>query len=409
MTALKLGPFPIGAVVENEAAQAFDIVVRYALESQASDLFLLTDEHDVKIVVRRLGIIQPLGAVPKEEGRALLNYVKAAAGIDIGERRRPTEGRLLYDAHKRRVDLRLNFVPTMFGEDMSARLLDREFGLRTVDQLGLARQEHAALMNILNSPSGLVLVTGPTGTGKTTTLYACLQYLNNGARKINTIEDPIEYSVAGVRQSQANARIGVDFPELLRSILRQSPDVIMIGEIRDEETANTAVRAANSGHLVLATLHAPVAAGAVASMLAMGANRFFLATGLLGVIAQRLVRVLCSACRVAYDMSSSPATFEEIRSLLPDGAGQHIYGPGACAECMQQGYTTRCGVFEIMAFNHVMRNMIAHGCSSEELQAKAVENGMLDFRRAALVKVAEGITSTEEVLSEVPATFLGLD
>lgn len=409
MSSLKLGPFPTAAIAEMEPAQALEVIVRYALESHASDLFVLSDEDDNKLAVRRLGVVQNLAAVPKEQGRSLLNYMKAMAGIDMTERRKPTEGRLIYETLNRHVDLRLNFIPTMFGEDMSARLLDREFGLRTIDQLGFSRHEHSALTAILNSPSGLILVTGPTGTGKTTTLYAGIQYLNNGARKINTIEDPVEYSVPGVRQSQTNLRIGVDFPELLRNILRQSPDVVMIGEIRDEETAHTAVRAANSGHLVLATLHAPVAAGAVASMLALGANKFFLSSCLLGVIAQRLVRVLCPECRVAYDISSSPETFAEIRPLLEPGLGNFIYGPSGCEKCFRQGYSARCGVFEIMTFNQSMRAMISAGCSSEELQTKAIKHGMVEFRRAALLKVAQGVTSTEEVLREVPAAYLGLE
>ncbi len=409
MSALKLGPFPVAAVAEMEPSQALEVIVRYALESHASDLFVLSNADDMQLAVRRLGIMQPLATLPKDQGRQLLNYMKAVAGIDMTERRKPTEGRLIYETQSRHVDLRLNFIPTLFGEDMSARLLDRQFGLRSIDQLGLSRHEISNLSAVLNSPSGLILVTGPTGTGKTTTLYACIQYLNNGARKINTIEDPIEYSVAGVRQSQTNAKIGVDFPELLRNILRQSPDVVMLGEIRDEETAHTAVRAANSGHLVLATLHAPVAAGAVASMLALGANKFFLASCLLGVLAQRLVRVLCPDCRVAYDISSSPETFSDIQSLLEPGLGNFIYGPSGCEKCYHQGYASRCGVFEIMTFTQIIRSMITSGCSSEELQAQAIQNGMVEFRRSAMLKVAQGLTSTEEVLREVPAAYLGLE
>lgn len=409
MSNFKLGPFPTSAIADLDPAEALEVIVRYALESHASDLFLLSDEHDLKLAVRRLGTIQQLAVIPKDQGRQLQNYVKATAGIDIAERRKPSEGRLIYETLNRHVDLRLNFIPTLHGEDMTARLLDREFGLRQIDQLGLSRHEISSLTAILNSPSGLILVTGPTGTGKTTTLYACIQYLNNGARKINTIEDPIEYSVGGVRQSQTNLRIGIDFSELLRNILRQSPDVVMIGEIRDEETAHTAVRAANSGHLVLATLHAPVAAGAVASMLALGANRFFLASCLLGVVAQRLVRVLCPDCRVAYDITESPETFADIRSLLEPGLGNFIYGPSGCEKCYRQGYSSRAGVFEIMTFNQSMRHMITQGCSSEELQTKAVEHGMVEFRRAAMLKVAQGVTSTEEVLNEVPAAYLGLE
>jgi type II secretory ATPase GspE/PulE/Tfp pilus assembly ATPase PilB-like protein len=262
---------------------------------------------------------------------------------------------------------------------------------------------------MLASPSGLIFVTGPAGTGKTTTLYACLTHLNTGTRKINTIEDPIEYAVVGLRQSQVQAKLGVDFPELLKNILRQAPDVIMIGEIRDEETANTAVRAANSGHLVLATLHSPVAAGAVQSMRALHANPYFLSSSLLGVVAQRLVRQLCGKCRVAYDISESPETFAEIQSLLEPGLGGFIYGPGGCEECRHQGYSGRIGVFELMTFNRQMRKLVVDARPTEEMQQAAVAAGMVEFRRAAMLKVAQGITSTEEVLRELPAEYLGLE
>lgn len=409
MTRLQLGPFPAAALNDLEPTQAFDLILRYALESRASDLFLLADEHHLEIAVRRLGVVQSLADVSKDQGRQLQNYVKAVAGLDIGERRRPAEGRLIYEAAGRHIDMRLNFIPTLYGEDMTARLLDREFGLRKLEDIGLSKHDLAKLTGILNSPSGLILVTGPTGTGKTTTMYAGLQYLNNGTRKINTIEDPIEYAVDGVRQSQVHAKLGIDFPELLRNILRQSPDVVMIGEIRDEETAHTAVRAANSGHLVLATLHAPVAAGAVSSMLALGASKFFLSSCLLGVVAQRLVRVLCTDCRVGYDISESPDTFAEIKSLLEPGLGSFIYGPQGCDKCYGQGYTSRAGVFEIMTFNESMRRLVAEGASQQDLEAKAIQHGMIEFRRSAMLKVAQGVTSTEEVLSEVPAAYLGIE
>ena len=262
---------------------------------------------------------------------------------------------------------------------------------------------------MLNNSSGLILVTGPTGTGKTTTLYGCLQYLNDGTRKINTLEDPVEYSVTGLRQSQTNAKLGLDFPELLRNVLRQAPDVIMVGEIRDEETASTAVRAANSGTVVLSTLHSPIAASAVMSMAALGVNRFFLSNCLLGVVAQRLVRTLCTKCRVAYDISESPETFADIQPFLEPGFGTYIFGPGSCEACWQQGYSGRTAILELMVFNRQLRQLVAKGCSSEELQALAMQQGMLEFRRSAMVKVAMGVTSTEEILRELPTDQLGLD
>ena len=262
---------------------------------------------------------------------------------------------------------------------------------------------------MLSRPSGLILVTGPTGTGKTTTLYACLEHLNVGSCKINTLEDPVEYSLDGVRQSQVNPKIGLDFSDLLRNVLRQAPDVIMVGEIRDDETAATAVRAANSGHLVLATLHAPVAASAVQSMLALGSHPYFLSSCLLGIVAQRLVRTLCDHCKVYYDISESPQTFEEIQPLLEPSEGKAIYGPSGCDECYGKGYDERTGIFEVMTFNQEIRRLIADSNSTSEIQDAAIRNGMIEFRRGALLKVAKGVTSTEEILRDVPAEYLGLE
>ena len=384
-------------------------VIQRAADLHVSDLFFLSEEAGIRVAFRRMGNMETVAALSYETGRSVLTLLKAEAGIDLGDRRRPHEGRRIQTIGDRVIDLRINIIPTLHGEDVTCRLLDRKFGLRTLEQIGLTRGELNKMHAMLNNPSGLVLVTGPTGTGKTTTLYACLQYLNNSSRKINTLEDPIEYAVAGLRQSQANTKIGLDFPELLRNILRQSPDVIMVGEVRDEETATTAVRAANSGTLVLSTLHAPVAAGGVQSMTALGVNRYFLSNCLIGVVAQRLARTLCQKCRVAYDISESPETFADIQPFLEPGFGTFIFGPGACDACLQQGYAGRTAIVELMVFNRALRQLVAKGCSSEELQAFAIQNGMLEFRRSAMVKVAMGVTSTEEVLRELPTDQLGLD
>jgi type II secretory ATPase GspE/PulE/Tfp pilus assembly ATPase PilB-like protein len=389
--------------------EAIGEIVSRAVAMGASDLFLLSEENTLKVGARNMGRFEQISVVSKEQGRHLLSYLKSAASIDIAERRRPQEGRWIFESEHGMVDLRINVIPSIWGEDLAARILDRKFGLRSLDAIGLARAEYNKLTGMLASPSGLLLVTGPTGTGKTTTLYACLQYLNTGTRKINTIEDPIEYALSGIRQSQVFGKLGIDFPELLRNILRQAPDVIMVGEIRDEETAHTAVRAANSGHLVLATLHSPVAAGAVQSLRALGANPYFLSSSLLGVVAQRLVRQLCPKCRVAYDISESPETFAEIQSLLEPGLGGFIYGPGGCDDCRHQGYRGRAGVFEIMSFNRQLRKLVLESRPAEELQQAAIAGGMVEFRRAAMLKVAQGITSTEEVLRELPAEYLGLE
>ncbi|HMC11883.1 MAG TPA: GspE/PulE family protein [Pirellulaceae bacterium] len=392
-----------------EPHDAAEQIIRQAIDLGASDLFILSDEGSVSITMRVIGQIEPAAVVLRDQGRHLINYFKTMAQMDIAEHRRPQEGRWIFESPSERVDLRINVVSTLFGEDLAVRILNHKFGLRSLDSLGLSRPDYGRLTGLLASPSGLLLVTGPTGTGKTTTLYACLQHLNTGARKINTIEDPIEYAISGVRQSQANPKLGVDFPDLLKNILRQAPDVIMIGEVRDVETAATAVRAANSGHLVLATLHSPVAAGAVQSLRALGTNPYFVSSCLLGIVAQRLVRVLCQKCRIAHDIRESPDTFADIKSLLEPGLGDFIYGPGGCEACRRQGYQERTGVFELMTFNHTLRQMLLADCSADDVQQEAIKHGMVEFRRAAMLKVAQGITSTEEVLRELPAEYLGLE
>jgi type II secretory ATPase GspE/PulE/Tfp pilus assembly ATPase PilB-like protein len=389
--------------------EVIESVVSRAMAIRASDLYLLAEGESTRIAVRWLGTVTTLTRTSKAHGGAIVRSLKANAGMDITETRRPLDGRYIQHVGDRKVDLRINCIPTLFGEDLTCRLLDCTAQMLEVDQLGMAHHDRSSLLAMLNSPSGLILVSGPTGSGKTTTLYACLRYLNDGTRKINTLEDPIEYALDGVRQSQVNPKLGVGFSNLLPHILRQSPDVIMIGEIRDEETARTAVRAANSGHLVLATLHAPIAAGAVQAMLSLHVHPYFLATCLLGIIAQRLVRVLNPATRIAYDISESPETFEEIRALLGPEEGRTIYGPDPSDADSQGGYNARTGVFEVMAMNRDIRQLIAEGKRAREIQQAAVQHGMIEFHRGALLKVAHGITSTEEMLRALPSEYLGLE
>jgi type II secretory ATPase GspE/PulE/Tfp pilus assembly ATPase PilB-like protein len=375
----------------------------------ASDLFLATTEQGVEIAVRHLGIVRRLKAIGRDEGRRWLAHIKVLADIPIDNRRRPAEGRFLRertDGHK--LDLRVNTIPTLHGEDFAIRLLERNSVLQRLDGLGFTSHVLPNAIAMLHSPGGLILVTGPTSSGKTTTLYAALHYLNDGTRKINTIEDPIEYAVEGIRQSQVHPQIDVDFPELLRSVLRQSPDVIMIGEIRDIVTAQTAVRAANSGHLVLATLHAPTAAGAIQSMLNLGVHPHFFASSLRGVIAQRLVRTLCPHCRVGLDLSEAPLTFEDVKPWLGEFDGRQLFTSTGCDQCKKTGYIGRTGVFELLEVTPNLRRLINALAPAKELEQEAIAEGMFEFRRAGLLKVATGQTNTEEIVRVVPAEHLGL-
>jgi type II secretory ATPase GspE/PulE/Tfp pilus assembly ATPase PilB-like protein len=383
--------------------------VRAGADSKVSDLFFSTHENHISVSVRHLGFIRLMTVMPLELGRRCITHIKVMAGMDVAERRRPLDGRWVRDvgsSHK--VDLRISTIPTLYGEDLAMRLLIREFGLLDLEELGLMQRNLNQLVDMLNSPSGLILVTGPTGSGKTTTLYACLKQLNNGQRKINTIEDPIEYAIEGIRQSQVNVHIQVDFPDLLRAVLRQSPDVIMIGEIRDPMTAETAVRAANSGHLVLATLHAPVSAGAIQSMLSLGVHPHFLSSSLRGVIAQRLVRTLCPKCKEPFDLSYAPQTFEDVRQWLAPGEGESLYVAKGCNDCLQTGYASRTGIFEVLPISAAQRQMILDRQPTQVLRDKALKEGLIEMRQVALLKVARGETTVEELLRVIPVEFLGL-
>ncbi len=394
--------FSPAQVMDLDSRQAMDAVLNYAVHAAASDVFLLAEEASYHITIRRMGAMETMTVVPKELGVLMVNLIKSNAGMDLAEKRRPLDGRWQYEVDGQTIHFRINSIGTLHGEDVTLRLLNRRSGLLSLERLGMIPAQLADLRGMLGSTSGLILVTGPTGGGKTTTLYACLQQLNDGTRKINTLEDPIEYALPGVRQSQVNPRMGLSFAELLRGALRQNPDVIMVGEIRDEETAATAVRAANSGHLVVSTLHAPMATSAVHAMLAYGVHPFFLANSLVGLVAQRLLRVLSEKSRIAYDISSAPGTFQEIKSLLGAAQGNVLYGPDPSDPHAHQGYTGQTGLFEVLPVNQELRELVAAARPSSELRKRAIELGMLDFRRAGLLKVAQGVTSIEEIVRNLP-------
>ena len=387
----------------DQVGSSFTQLIRDAAELPASDLYFNWNEHDVTIFVRHLGILKRWSSVTRAEGSRYINHIKAAAGMDLAQHLRPLDGRGVGRmADGRRIDLRISTIPTLHGEDMSIRLLQGDLGLMNLENLGFHQNNLADLKSLLRKPSGLVLLTGPASTGKTTTLYSCLKHLNDGTRKINTIEDPVEYSLDGVRQSQVNPKIELGFPELLRSVLRQTPDVIMVGEVRDPTTAETVVRAANSGHLVFATLHAPVAAGAVESMLALGVAPHFLATSLLGVLSQRLIRVLCEDCKVPLDVGRASGIFESVEKWLKPCQGERIYASAGCELCNGEGYTSRAAVVEVLRATRKIRRMIFQQRSARDIQDAAVEQGMLDLRSAGLLQVAEGVTSTDEMVRLIP-------
>jgi len=387
-------------------------LMEYALQLPASDLFITAGETECQVLVRSLGVLRSVTSIPTEVAKKWIAHLKVAATMDVGERRRPLDGRWVYHRpgpEKTAVDVRLSTIPTLHGEDLSMRLLDLSTAQYSLSGMGMTSAQNDELITAAANPGGLILVTGPTGSGKTATLYGLLRHLNDGMKKINTIEDPIEYSVPGIRQSQVNPLIKLNFSILLRAVLRQAPDVIMIGEIRDEETAMTAVAAANTGHLVLATIHAGAAALAPQALTGLGVTPQALAYCLRCVVSQRLARTLCPACKRAFPVDDMPSLFDDVAKYLAPGEGKALYAPVGCEACGHTGYAGRTGIFEIMPVRGAIRHAIVSGAPPRQVREAATEAGMLQFRQAALLKVAAGITSTEELFRVLPAENLVSD
>lgn len=394
--------------MQPEMAVAF--LIEHAVNAGASDLFFLADDGHITAKIRHLGLVREVAHIPNELGKRCLSYIRANAALDLTEKRRPLDGRWIYRKPDGQVvDLRINVIPSMYGEDFALRILVRSNALLGLDKLGFTAHQLQQYQSMVASPAGLILITGPTGSGKTATLYSTLMKLNDGSRKINTIEDPIEYAIEGLRQSQVFPQIDLGFAELLRAVLRQSPDVIMIGEIRDQETARTAVHAANSGVVVFATLHAPSTATAIQAMRSLGVHNHFLATSLRGVVSQRLVRTLDPETRMEYDLSEAPGTFDEVRPWLAPNEGKKLYAARPAESNQFTGYVGRTGVFEVMSITPALRNLISDGQPARDIRHKAIEEKMLEFRLSAMLKVAQGETTMEEIFRVVPTEHLTED
>jgi len=382
---------------DSDAAEYVDHILTEAMHVSASDVFLTFREDCVDVAMRTMGFVRPMGRISRELGGRLMSHIKATADMDVTRSCYPQDGRSyirLKDGSG--IDLRLATLPTLYGESFTIRLLDRR-RLISIEDIGFHPTNFARLHSIISRPGGLVLVTGPTGMGKTTTLYAILKHLNDGTRKIHTIEDPIEFTLEGIHQSQVNLRRGVDFPDLLRGILRQSPDIIMVGEIRDTVTAEIVVRAANSGQLVFATSHARTTVEACEAMVVLGVQPQFLASGLLGVITQRLIRKLCPHCRI-------PLQPDEVFDVHTSH-NEQMYIPSGCPECHGTGYAGRIAVGEVLRVTREVERMIRSGASMYQIHKRAVEEGMIDLRADAQQKLDSGITSPDEILRVVPGNF----
>jgi type II secretory ATPase GspE/PulE/Tfp pilus assembly ATPase PilB-like protein len=381
-------------------------LIEWAADRHATDLFVSDDAKSVVIAIRRLGRIEEVRRLAREYGRRLQGHFRAIADAGAGDLVHPVEGRgTLPLGPRRSIDFRLSAIPTLFGQDVSIRLFDSEWSQVQLDQLGLNRDELSTIHRLLQFPSGLILVSGPVASGKTSTLYSALRYLNDGSRKIHTIEDPIEYPLPGVHQSQVNVRAKLDFADLLLALLRHSPDVIMIGEIRDPQIARTAVRAGASGQLVLATVHADSAAQAIGVMRQYDVNTTFLARTLIGVINQRLIRRLCPECRQEIAAGDELVGNDAVRQQLR-GETPLLHRAVGCEACNGSGFSSLTCLPEIMLISPEIEMAIIEGASSSDLEALAADQGMLRMVDAAQVRVLRGITTPEEICREVDSPEL---
>jgi general secretion pathway protein E len=372
-------------------------LIARALEQRASDIHIEPFEKELRIRYRIDGILHDIDAPPRKLQAALISRVKLMAKLNIAERRLPQDGRIKLRMLGREIDLRVSSLPTLYGESVVMRILDRSNISVTLDSLGFPTDTLGDFEKLINRPYGMILVTGPTGSGKTTTLYGALDKINSPDKKIITIEDPVEYQLRGVNQIHVKPQIGLTFANGLRSIVRQDPDVIMVGEIRDYETAEIAVQAALTGHLVFSTLHTNDAAGAVSRLLEMGVEDYLLASSLLGIMAQRLVRTLCKQCRrpvelgVLREMNGKTTNGQE---SIPIAA----YEARGCEECAMTGYRGRSGIFELLSVNEGVRQLILKRSSADIIKNFAVSQGMRTLREDGWRKVREGTTSVAEVL-----------
>lgn len=362
-----------------------------AIKENASDIHIETQERRLIVRFRVDGILRSVVEPKRALAPLLVSRIKVMARLDIAEKRLPQDGRVSLRVGGHEVDVRVSTIPSQYGERVVMRLLDRDATRLGLDRLGMAARDAAVFARMLARPDGMLLVTGPTGSGKTTTLYGALDHLNDRTRNIMTVEDPIEYSVDGIGQMQVNARTDLTFARGLRAILRQDPDVIMVGEIRDRETAQVAVESAMTGHFVLSTLHTNTAIGAIARLIDMGVERFLLAPMLVGVVAQRLVRRLCVECRQADQATAADAALVE--GLV---VGETVHRAVGCAACHGQGYRGRSGLYEVVAMNRRMEVMIGAGASEAELTdaARAEGPGLI---ADGLRQIRAGVTTVEDV------------
>lgn len=382
----------------NPVKRLLNMVLLQAIREKASDIHFEPFEDEFKMRYRIDGVLYEMVPPPKHIAMAITSRIKVMANLDIAERRLPQDGRIPLIIQGRSVDLRVAVLPTIFGESVVMRVLDRSNVQLDLDKLGMRDDDLRPFRQLINKPNGIVLVTGPTGSGKTTTLYAALNELNSIEDKLITTEDPVEYDIDGIIQVQIRPDIDLTFAACLRSILRQDPDIVLVGEIRDKETAEIAVQASLTGHLVFSTLHTNDAPSAIARLLDLGIEPFLITATLEGVVAQRLCRRICTRCKEEYVPTEEQLL--ELELMPEDVKGRSFFRGRGCDNCNNTGYRGRLGIYEIMTFDDEIREMIMNHASTNLLRDAARKRGMRTLRQAGLMSIYEGLTTIEEVVKQ---------
>ena len=381
---------------DQHVVNAVEFMLQHAFENRASDIHIEPRREESFIRFRIDGVLHDVQSMPKVVHKAVVSRIKTMSRLDIAEKRRPQDGRVKTSRGGQEVELRVSTLPVAFGEKVVLRIFDPEILTQDLTSLGFYADELTLFQDFISRPHGIVLLTGPTGSGKTTTLYSALKTIANREINVTTIEDPIEMVDEALNQTSVQPKVGITFASALRHILRQDPDVIMVGEIRDEETAHYATQAALTGHLVFSTLHTNDAAAAISRLADLDVERFLISSTLTGAMAQRLVRKVCTHCTTERFLSSDEVA--TLRLSVPQGKRVRVREGNGCHECRGTGYLGRAGIFEILPVNRAIKDLIVSGADAPELKRRAVKEGMRTLRQSALRKLAEGITTLEEVL-----------
>ncbi len=386
------------AADSNPVRKLINLVLLQAIKDKASDIHFEPFEDEFKMRYRIDGVLYEMMPPPSHIAPAISSRIKVMANLDIAERRMPQDGRIELNVNNQPIDLRVSVLPTMFGESVVMRVLDRGNVNLDLDKLGIREDDLAQVRQLIRRPNGVCIVTGPTGSGKTTTLYSALRELNDISSKLITAEDPVEYDIDGIIQCQIKPEIEMTFARILRAMLRQDPDVILVGEIRDQETAKIAVEAALTGHLVFSTLHTNDAPSSIARLLDLGLEPFLVTASVEGVIAQRLVRKICASCKSEYTPTEEQLMELELRP--EDVEGRIFYYGKGCEACNNTGYRGRQGLYEIMTFDDEMRDLVIQHASTQVLRHEAKKRGMRTLRSCGLMAIYDGVTTIEEVVRE---------